>query len=159
MAKYFSTNYLKKTVFDQRLTQSSKKIFTFLKYFNIALLVLTVVALVNNFNMSSVTNEINTGLTNITQATDNVISKAVQHNTIKIQFLVPVKEKDISTFVSDVFDQLESMNENNASIDIERNKENSTVISVKISNVEDYNHLKTIMGKLDYDSNVVVTIN
>jgi hypothetical protein len=85
--------------------------------------------------------------------------KEVQTNNkiILIEIVKFIDEEDITDFIDDVKKELKDLKEIKATILINRSKF-GVIKQVKIQDIEDYNNLKTIFEKIQYDSNIIVTI-
>jgi hypothetical protein len=176
MAKYVNTFYTEENNF-----QLEKKIWnkSFIKYFNIIILFVSLLSLVeyeektnnninnqtfnktsfNNINDEFVdknNNENNTNQTVNTLITNNPI---VQSNdkVILIEIINFIEEEDINDFIDEVKKELKNLNEIQANIILKRSKF-GIIKELKITNIKNYNNLKTIFEKIQYDNNIIVTI-
>jgi len=178
MAKYFSTYYLNETVFQQQEEQESSKKY-FIRYLNSFLMAL---AVVNFFlkestppmekqlvrrNSSSPPNKITPIKTSIipkplveevkgTSLEKDIVEENNKNYYIHIKFLIPIKEKDISLFLSDVLEHLILIHEDQAFIEVKRNT-NGVVEGITINDIKNSKNSQDLFEQIQHDKNILVT--
>jgi hypothetical protein len=144
MAKYFSTQVLTLTTFPQE--NKNENLNNFIQYLNIFFLITSISSLfLHNYTDHHI-----------------IINPIIEHKQIKqhsidLHLLSPLKEEEISRFILDTLHQLFIMKENNAIVDVKRNK-SGIATDIIITNVTNYLNLKNLFNKIQYDNNILVQI-
>lgn len=157
MAIYFNTFYTSESSF----LQIEKKIInkSFLKYFNFLILFISLLSLVFQYEEQideSNRNITNSSIINVENPTrENFYNK--NNKVILIEIINFIDEEDINDFIEEVKKELKNLNEYNASVTVKRSKF-GVIKELSIKNIDDYNNLKSIFEKIQYDNNIIVTI-
>lgn len=179
MAKYFSTYYLNETTFQQQEEQENSQKY-FIRYLNSFLISLGVVnlffkeeiphvkkELIRKKNTTQITNlPIKNSLIDIpitnTSRKETITEppmenkKKQQDYSINIKFLIPIKEKDVSLFLSDVLEYLSNVQEESAFIEVKRNT-NGVVDGIYINDIKNAKNLQNLFEQIQHDKNIIVT--
>lgn len=142
MAKYFSNDYLRETMFQQQLEADSNT--NIVQYFNVFILCVSISSLFINYNSNS-------------EVVKTVIA-SIPQSSINIHMIAPLEEKDVFLFIDDMYDQLDLLNEKNALVEIKRNGER-IVTDITITKIENPENVQRILNQIHHDDQVVVTSN
>lgn len=150
MAKYFNTVYTKESNFLQLEKKTNNK--SFLRYFNFLIIFISLMSLVLEYEQA--TNRINNEEININSNLDLNIEN---NKIILIEIINSISEEEIDDFIYEVKKELTNLKEYNGTVSVIRSKL-GIVKELKINNIKDYNNLKIIFEKIQYDNNIIVTI-